>query len=184
MLVNGEAHGREGMNRRELLVRAGSWMKFSWRRSRESLTDTDDYGSKRRHRRHSIDDDDEDDDDDDENDLCCSVKKNVHFNTEEGNEELVITLMPIADEDSIIYEDDIKIRWFQVRGIDVLVGFPLFDWLLVTTGFHHTFLSSSNSFLATFPSLFTRLVRNVHFRWLTTGLRLCSIREGSYVDFL
>jgi hypothetical protein len=140
-------------------------MKFSWRKSRDSLTDTDDYSTtKRRHRHHSLDGDDDndndedkefdiDDDDNDENDdtACCFTEKHVHFNGEEGNEELVITPMPILEDDLLLYEDDIIIRWLQVRcrSLYELDSFR-FHWMLihmVSYSFHLSLCCLTSSYL-------------------------------------
>jgi hypothetical protein len=134
-------------NRRDLLVRVGSWMKHSWRRSRESLMDINEGDDdddrcveklrQQRQRQQHEDDDDDDADDDDvcNDDECCRPApcKHVHFNIsqnvgqedddegddddEEDEEELVVTIIPTSDEDSMISEDQMKQRWFQVSAI-------------------------------------------------------------------
>lgn len=135
MLAIPEGPGREG-NRRDLLVRVGSWVKYSWRRSRESLTDNDDdddddFGKRRRHRRHQADDDGDCDanifeDDEDENDCNRRTKKHAHFNTLEGEDEVMVTVIPCREEDCIVSEDEMKERWFQVR---VAIMFTLSSFL-------------------------------------------------------
>lgn len=93
-------------NRRQLLVRVGSWMKNSWRnrssRSMASMSSATSIGDLKSVQNRS--------DDFDEDDMKPS--KNVQFE----DDDFLVTVIPSCDEDSSLdWNEDMEERWFQVR---------------------------------------------------------------------
>ncbi|KAL3928737.1 MAG: hypothetical protein SGARI_004947, partial [Bacillariaceae sp.] len=102
------------MNRRQLLVKVGSWMKYSWRKSKESLMDgvsedgDDEVSNKLDHSQLS----------DEKDDL---PKKHVHFcendNDDDGSDdhedgELIVTEIS-SISDHAISEEDARRIWYH-----------------------------------------------------------------------
>jgi hypothetical protein len=108
-------------NRRQLLVRVGSWMKYSWRRSQQSLNSNDDDDFLHAKQRTNTNDNNNNnsnsnnfccnEDNDDENDNSMEdikIPKHVQF-----DEDLLVTEIPTTEEP--LSKEEEKEIWFQVR---------------------------------------------------------------------
>ncbi|KAL3908682.1 MAG: hypothetical protein SGARI_002954 [Bacillariaceae sp.] len=102
---------RPVVDRRQLLTKATSWMKFSWRKSKDSLMDDISEDENDIDRSHLSQD---------END--SKLPKHVHFSENDGGDDheegvdeevaLVITEIP-ANPDDAISEEDAKTIWYH-----------------------------------------------------------------------
>mmetsp|Transcript_7719 Transcript_7719/g.13606 ORF Transcript_7719/g.13606 Transcript_7719/m.13606 type:complete len:243 (+) Transcript_7719:300-1028(+) len=94
---SGEDGIRPVVNRRQLLVKVGSWVKYSWRKSKESLL--------------SLDDDNEDRP---TSPTPAKIPKTVKFE----DDEALVTEIPTSNGDNdywcgALSEEEIKLIWYQ-----------------------------------------------------------------------